>query len=243
MLKNFKVKLLCALVLCIAIVLLLPRFSELSHGDDPDFISGDYLATAGSSKNPYAILVDVEESKLYLLKDGKPFKVYPCSGGKPSTPSPIGTWTIISKDTWYEGFGGRWMGFNVPWGKFGIHGTLEPWTIGHALSHGCIRMYNKDVAELYKIVPHGTKVTIVDGPYGVFGRGFRTLKSGMYGADVQAIQKRLMELGFFAGYANGHYDSPGFISAVKRWQKSQGLQPTGVLTPSMISRLGFVLME
>lgn len=92
---------------------------------------------------------------------------------------------------------GSWLGLNVPWGKFGIHGTLDPHSLGWASSHGCIRMNNNEVAELYKIVPVGTKVTIVDGIYGPFGRGFRDLKSGMYGADVMEIQKRLKELGFF----------------------------------------------
>ena len=75
---------------------------------------------------------------------------------------------------------GSWLGLNVPWGKFGI------------------RMNNSEVAELYKIVPVGTKVTIVDGVYGPFGKGFRDLKSGMYGADVMEIQKKLKKLGFFA---------------------------------------------
>ena len=89
------------------------------------------------------------------------------------------------------------FGLNVPWGDFGIHGTLDPNSVGWASSHGCIRMNNKDVAELYKIIPTGTKVTIVDGIYGAFGKGFRNLKSGMYGSDVMEIQKRLKELGFF----------------------------------------------
>ena len=90
---------------------------------------------------------------------------------------------------------GSWLGLNVPWGKFGIHGTLDPHSVGWASSHGCIRMNNSEVAELYKIVPVGTKVTIVDGVYGPFGKGFRDLKSGMYGADVMEIQKKLKELG------------------------------------------------
>lgn len=46
--------------------------------------------------------------------------------------------------------------------SFGIHGTLDPYSVGWASSHGCIRMNNDEVAELYKIVPIGTKVTIVD---------------------------------------------------------------------------------
>ena len=93
---------------------------------------------------------------------------------------------------------GSWLGLNVPWGKFGIHGTLDPYSVGWASSHGCIRMNNSEVAELYKIVPVGTKVTIVDGVYGPFGKGCRDLKSGMYGADVMEIQKKLKKLGFFA---------------------------------------------
>ena len=58
-------------------------------------------------------------------------------------------------------------------------------------------MENNDVKELYKLVPVGTKVVIIDGVYGPFGKGFRNLKSGMYGSDVLEIQKRLKELGFF----------------------------------------------
>ena len=41
-----------------------------------------------------------------------------------------------------------------------IHGTDAPWTIGQPVSKGCIRMYNKDVVELYNRVPVGTRVTI-----------------------------------------------------------------------------------
>lgn len=41
-----------------------------------------------------------------------------------------------------------------------IHGTDAPWTIGSAVSKGCIRMYNEDVAHLYNRVRVGTKVTV-----------------------------------------------------------------------------------
>jgi lipoprotein-anchoring transpeptidase ErfK/SrfK len=41
-----------------------------------------------------------------------------------------------------------------------IHGTDAPWTIGTAVSKGCIRMYNEDVLDLYPRVPIGTKVTV-----------------------------------------------------------------------------------
>lgn len=164
---------------------------------------GDVKTTsANTSEGEYEILVDVEDSLLYLIQDNEIIKTYKCSGGKWSTPSPIGTWKITGKDTWGEGFGGRWMGLNVPWGKFGIHGTLNPDSVGWASSHGCIRMNNDDVAEIYSIVSVGTKVVIINGVYGDFGTGFRDLKSGMYGSDVMQIQKKLKELGFFTGTPN-----------------------------------------
>ena len=89
------------------------------------------------------------------------------------------------------------MGLDVPWGKFGIHGTQDPYSLGWSSSHGCIRMENNEVEELYNIVSIGTHVTRIDGIYGPFGKGFRNLKSGMYGSDVMEIQKKLKELGFF----------------------------------------------
>lgn len=42
-----------------------------------------------------------------------------------------------------------------------IHGTNQPWTIGHAMSSGCIRMANDDVKDLYDQVGIGTKVVVL----------------------------------------------------------------------------------
>ena len=41
-----------------------------------------------------------------------------------------------------------------------IHGTAEPWTIGRAVSSGCIRMRNEDVTDLYERVKVGTRVVV-----------------------------------------------------------------------------------
>ncbi|MDQ0394722.1 L,D-transpeptidase [Labrys monachus] len=46
---------------------------------------------------------------------------------------------------------------------FRIHGTIEPWSVGHSVSSGCIRMINQDVMDLYQRVAVGSKV-IVQGP-------------------------------------------------------------------------------
>ena len=63
------------------------------------------LVETNGNRAKYEILVDVEESKLYLFENGELKKEYKCSGGKWSTPSPIGTWTVTSKAKWGEGFG------------------------------------------------------------------------------------------------------------------------------------------
>ena len=47
-----------------------------------------------------------------------------------------------------------------------IHGTDAPWTIGQPVSKGCIRMYNKDVIDLYNRVPIGAKVTVTWQSFG-----------------------------------------------------------------------------
>jgi lipoprotein-anchoring transpeptidase ErfK/SrfK len=44
---------------------------------------------------------------------------------------------------------------------FRIHGTREPWTIGYAVSSGCIRMLNREVIDLYNRVEVGTKVVVL----------------------------------------------------------------------------------
>ena len=44
--------------------------------------------------------------------------------------------------------------------SYRIHGTDAPWTIGQAVSHGCIRMLNDDVHDLYPKIPIGTRVTV-----------------------------------------------------------------------------------
>ena len=120
----------------------------------------------------------------------------------------------------------------------GIHGTLNPYSVGWASSHGCIRMNNDEVAELYKIVPIGTKVTIVDGVYGVFGMGLRDLKSGMYGSDVMEIQKKLKELGFFNGNPNGKFGIET-ERGVQRYCKENGLNSRKVIDKELQKHMGF----
>ena len=126
--------------------------------------------------------------------------------------------------------------------NFGIHGTLYTYSVGWASSHGCIRMNNSDVAELYKIVPIGTKVTIVDGVYGAFGKGLRNLRSGMYGSDVFEIQKKLKKLGFLIGNPNGKFGIET-EKAVQKYCKKNGLYVRKTIDIELQKHIGFNLID
>ncbi|BAU26816.1 L,D-transpeptidase-like protein [Aneurinibacillus soli] len=107
----------------------------------------------------YSIIVSLQQRQLHLLQDSKVIRSYPVGLGKILTATPLGVYTIINKAPNPGGpFGAMWMGLSRP--HYGIHGTNAPWSIGHLVSHGCIRMYNNDVLQLAAIVPIGTQVTI-----------------------------------------------------------------------------------
>ena len=108
----------------------------------------------------YRIDIDTKRLILRLFKNNILIKQYPVAVGKPSTPTPLGHWEIIYKGLWGQQFGGHFMQLNIPHGVYGIHGTDIPSSISHYISHGCIRMYSKDAAELYNIVSIGTPVNI-----------------------------------------------------------------------------------
>ena len=195
-----------------------------------------------NAKKPLIIMVDVTDNVMSVFQEGKIIKSYVVAGGHPTSPSPIGTWRIISKGEWNEGFGGRWMGFNVPWGKFGIHGTIYPNSIGWNSSHGCIRMRNEDVAELYKITPYGTPVIIWGGPYNNFGSYLRTLKPGMTGSDVYEIQKILRDKGYYKASPDGIYNDY-LKNVINKYQKDHKIPISDSLSYKFYSELGVYLID
>jgi len=121
------------------------------------------------------IVVSIPDRKLAVVESGKVVKIYPTAVGKPSTPSPAGSFKIVQRlvdPTWYyEGkvvrpgkanpLGTRWLGLSA--GGYGIHGTNSPASIGHNVSHGCIRMNNRDVEELFEMMSVGDAVELVAG--------------------------------------------------------------------------------
>jgi len=127
----------------------------------------------GSKASNRVIVVSLEDRKLALVEDSQVKKVYPVAVGKPSTPSPTGTFTIerrVANPTYHHGgktvlpgpgnpVGTRWMGLSIH--GYGIHGTNEPKSIGKAASHGCIRMAKSDLEEFCELVAVGDTVELI----------------------------------------------------------------------------------
>jgi lipoprotein-anchoring transpeptidase ErfK/SrfK len=114
------------------------------------------------SRAPYKITINRKAHTLTLFKDGRILKAYPVAIGKMLTPTPMGTYKVKNKALNPGGpYGARWLGLSIPGGGYGIHGTNNPSSIGKNVSHGCVRMYNKDVIELFNMVNVGTPVRII----------------------------------------------------------------------------------
>lgn len=108
---------------------------------------------------PYELEVSINNRWLRLLLDGVLQKQYPIAVGRMLFATPVGNFIIINKAPNPGGpFGTMWMSLSKE--HYGIHGTNNPSSIGQAVSRGCIRMNNKDVEELARLVPIGTPVFI-----------------------------------------------------------------------------------
>jgi lipoprotein-anchoring transpeptidase ErfK/SrfK len=133
------------------------------------FASADGFAQEATRR----LIVSIPDRRMALLEDGRVVKVYPIAVGKQTTPSPTGSFHIASRvqsPTYYHAgksvgpgprnpVGTRWMGLGYE--GYGIHGTNVPGSIGKAASHGCIRMRNRDVEELFELVRVGDPVELM----------------------------------------------------------------------------------
>jgi lipoprotein-anchoring transpeptidase ErfK/SrfK len=130
------------------------------------------LASGSAVQPDRRIVASLADRKLALVVGGIVVKVYPVTIGKPSTPSPEGTYRIVTRvpnPTYYHPglvippgrenpVGTRWIGLSRR--GFGIHGTDQPRLIGRAASHGCIRMRNRDAEDLFRRVRIGDVVEL-----------------------------------------------------------------------------------
>jgi lipoprotein-anchoring transpeptidase ErfK/SrfK len=129
-------------------------------------------AMAQSVRVPRQIVVSIPDRKLVLVEDGRILKTYSVAVGAPVSPSPEGQFAIVNrivKPTYYHSgtvieagpenpLGTRWIGLSQK--GYGIHGTNVPKSIGKAASHGCIRMAQADLEEIFEMVRPGDTVEI-----------------------------------------------------------------------------------
>jgi len=119
----------------------------------------------------YRLAVSTERNTLSLFHDDALLKTYAVATGTGGTPTPHGSFylTELLAPT-NAGYGPFAFGlsaysealssFGGGPGQIGLHGTADAASIGHAASHGCIRMSNRDITALARLLPLGTPITI-----------------------------------------------------------------------------------
>jgi L,D-transpeptidase ErfK/SrfK len=130
------------------------------------------------------VVVRVDENKLYLYDGFRVIRTWSVATAKPGYTTPVGDWVVTRKavnPTWYNPALDSWgaglpavvpggptapMGTRAIYideapGLIRIHGTPSDDSIGRYASHGCIRMHNSEVEQLYPLVPVGAHVIIV----------------------------------------------------------------------------------
>jgi lipoprotein-anchoring transpeptidase ErfK/SrfK len=124
------------------------------------------------------ILVDKSHFRLYVVVPPQIGWVFPVGIGRDGR-TPEGEFTIVGKTVnpdWRDPRSGklikfgaeghlvgtRWLGFQDSNGPthFGIHGTVQPDSVGQAMSDGCVRMRNEDVERLFDLIPEGARVVV-----------------------------------------------------------------------------------
>jgi L,D-transpeptidase ErfK/SrfK len=170
----------------------------------------------------YVIEINRDTRTLTLYSGGAAIRTYPVAVGKRATPTPLGNYSIIEKKMNPGGpFGARWMRF---YGGMGIHGTNNPSSIGKAVSHGCVRMYNSAAIDLYSKVSVGTPVRVVGSSSRV-----RELALGIApGHDIMRLQGLLREFGYYTGLVHGGYDQ-ATMQAVAAFQYTSGITVDGIV--------------
>ncbi len=117
------------------------------------------------------LVVSIEHRRATLLRDGRPVLRAPVGVGLPQWPTPRGRFYVRNKLVRYRSpfYGPLAFGTSArsavltdwPGGGFvGIHGTNQPQLIPGRVSHGCIRMRNRDIERLGRLMPVGTPITI-----------------------------------------------------------------------------------
>jgi lipoprotein-anchoring transpeptidase ErfK/SrfK len=134
--------------------------------------AAEAFAQENQARPARRVVVSLADRKLAVVEAGHVVKVFSTAVGAEQSPSPVGSFRIIqrvSNPAWYtkgkivppgkaNPLGTRWVGLSAK--GYGIHGTNAPDSIGHNASHGCIRMRNHDVEQLFEMVAVGDAVEL-----------------------------------------------------------------------------------
>lgn len=125
------------------------------------------------TQTTYRVVVNREADTLTVFNGLTQVLQVPAAVGKASTPTPAGNtylWELIRPNNPNGAYGPYIFGlamfsdsyavFNGGDAQIGIHGQDEPWSIGHSVSHGCVRLDNSVITELVGMLPLGAPVTI-----------------------------------------------------------------------------------
>jgi lipoprotein-anchoring transpeptidase ErfK/SrfK len=125
-----------------------------------------------SAPGPRVVVVSIVDRKLAVTENGNVIATFSVAVGAAISPSPTGEFTIVNRvpnPSYYHAgsvvptgkdnpVGTRWIGLSKK--GYGIHGTNAPRSIGHAASHGCIRLRNRDMERLFTLLEVGDLVQI-----------------------------------------------------------------------------------
>ncbi|MGA2520434.1 MAG: L,D-transpeptidase [Acidimicrobiales bacterium] len=119
------------------------------------------------------LVVHLGARTITLYRDNVPVVTYPVAPGAPDSPTPTGSFFVafVVKVTdpgsaygpyalGTSDFSGTYQTFEGGPGQIGIHGTDQPWVIGTYASHGCIRLFDNDIAALAPQIVPGTPVEV-----------------------------------------------------------------------------------
>jgi lipoprotein-anchoring transpeptidase ErfK/SrfK len=148
----------------------------LRYGYDDSSVYGDGVSP---SSQRLRLEIDLSSRQLLLYQDETQLKSYPVAVGRQGWRTPVGNFEVmqmIHDPAWTNPFTGRviaggnpenplgryWIGFWTDGHNWvGMHGTPNPESVGREASHGCIRLYNRDIQELFTLVQVGTPVEVV----------------------------------------------------------------------------------
>ncbi|MBE9070162.1 L,D-transpeptidase [Leptolyngbya cf. ectocarpi LEGE 11479] len=127
---------------------------------------------------PVTLVLQLSQRQLHVYRGDTLETMFPVAVGKTGWETPTGTFEVsymLENPGWTNPFTGevlppgpenplgeRWISFWTDGqNEIGFHGTPNRGSIGQASSHGCVRLYNEHIRELYDLVTPGTLVTVL----------------------------------------------------------------------------------